>query len=91
MIKIIVINIGKQNKKKKAILVVSFGTSYHQTRKKTIEACEKRIASEFKDYDIKRAFTSQMIINKLKRRDNISINNPKEALKELYREGYEEV
>ena len=81
----------KADKKKKAILVVSFGTSYHQTRKKTIEACEKRIASEFKDYDIKRAFTSQMIINKLKKRDNISINNPKEALKELYKEGYEEV
>ncbi len=76
---------------KRAVLVVSFGTSYHQTRKKTIAACEERIAREFKDYDIKRAFTSQMIIDKLKRRDGISINNPKEALKELYTDGYEEV
>lgn len=75
----------------KAVLVVSFGTSYHETRKKTIDACEEKIAREFKGYDIKRAFTSQMIIDKLEQRDGISINNPKEALKELYREGYEEV
>ncbi|PUU87269.1 precorrin-4 C11-methyltransferase [Halanaerobium congolense] len=78
-------------KEKKAILVVSFGTSYHETRKKTIKACEKRIKDHFPEYEVKRAFTSGMIIEKLKQRDNIYIDNPKEALKKLYKEGYQEV
>ncbi len=78
-------------KEKKAILVVSFGTSYPKTRKKTIAACEAEIAENNPDYDLKRAFTSGMIIKKLKRRDNLHINNPEEALEELYEEGYQQV
>lgn len=76
---------------KKAILVVSFGTSYKETREKTIEACEKKIKEAFKDYDFFRAFTSNMIIRKLKNRDNIHIENPIEALERLHKEGYKEV
>ena len=76
---------------KKAILVVSFGTSYHETRKKTIEACENKIKESFKDYDFYRAFTSGMIINKLRKRDNMFIDNPSEALEKLYNAGYQEV
>ena len=76
---------------KKAILVVSFGTSYHETRKKTIEVCENKIKESFKDYDFYRAFTSGMIINKLKKRDNMFIDNPSEALEKLYNAGYQEV
>ena len=76
---------------KKAILVVSFGTSNHETRKKTIEACENKIKESFKDYDFYRAFTSGMIINKLKKRDNMFIDNPSEALEKLYNAGYQEV
>ena len=34
---------------KKAILVVSFGTSYHETRRKTIEACENKIKESFEE------------------------------------------
>lgn len=78
-------------KEKKAILVVSFGTSYPETRKKTIKACEDKIAAHFSDYEIRRAFTSGMIIEKLKKRDKINIDNPKEALEKLYQEGYQEV
>ena len=58
---------------KKAVLVVSFGTSYHETRKKTIEACERKISENLEGYDFYRAFTSNMIINKLKKRDNMFI------------------
>ena len=76
---------------KKAILVVSFGTSYHETRKKTIEVCENKIKESFKDYDFYRACTSGMIINKLKKRDNMFIDNPSEALEKLYNAGYQEV
>ncbi|RKD21416.1 sirohydrochlorin cobaltochelatase [Caminicella sporogenes DSM 14501] len=76
---------------KKAILVVSFGTSYADTRKLTIEATEKRFAEEFPDYDIVRAFTAQTIINILKERDKIDVYNVKEALDYLKSQKYSEV
>ena len=76
---------------KKAVLVVSFGTSYEETRKKTIEACEKKISLELNEYDFYRAYTSNIIIEKIKKRDGIDINNPLQALDELYEQGYEEV
>ncbi|MDU1322266.1 MAG: sirohydrochlorin cobaltochelatase [Clostridium botulinum] len=79
------------DKNKRAILVVSFGTSYEESLKDCIESTENFIKESFKDYDIKRAFTSYMIINKILKRDNIKINNPMEALEELKKEGYEEV
>ena len=76
---------------KKAVLVVSFGTSYHETRRKTIEACEIKIKESLEGYDFYRAFTSGMIINKLRKRDNMEIYNPSEVLEQLYKNGYEEV
>lgn len=76
---------------KRAILVVSFGTSYSDTRELTIEATEKRFEDEFADYDIVRAFTSQTIIDILSDRDNIEVYNVKEALEHLKKEKYSEV
>ena len=73
---------------KKAVLVVSFGTSYNDSRDKTIGAVEKKIAEAFPDYDQKRAFTSQIIIDKLEQRDGLKINNVTEAMEELLNEGY---
>lgn len=73
---------------KKAVLVVSFGTSYNDTRTKTIDAIEKDIAEKFTDYDVKRAFTSQIIIKKLKQRDGLEIDTVKEAMDKLVNEGY---
>lgn len=66
-----------------AILVVSFGTSYNETRKATIEAIENEIAEMYPDCDVRRAFTSRMIINKLKERDNLQIDNVREAMDRL--------
>lgn len=80
-----------QNKYKKGILVVSFGTSYEHTRKANIEAVEIKINEAFKDYEVRRAFTSSRIIKKLKERDNIFIDNTSEALEKMKREGFEEV
>lgn len=74
-----------------AILVVSFGTSYAETRAKTIDATETRIAEAFPGYDIRRAFTSKMIIKVLRERDNMNVDTPEEALKKLYEEGYSKV
>ena len=55
------------NLHKKAILVVSFGTSYNDTREKTIGAIEKKIADSYPDYTVRRAFTSKIIIDILKK------------------------
>lgn len=67
----------------KAILVVSFGTSYNETRAATIGAVEAAITDTFKDFEVRRAFTSQIIIDKLKRRDNEQIDNVEEAMNRL--------
>lgn len=75
---------------KKAIVVISFGTSYAEAEKGILHI-EEAIQKEFSDYDFFRAFTSGMIINKLKRTKNIHIENPEEALDRLAQEGYEEV
>ena len=71
---------------KKAILVVSFGTSFDETREKTIGAIEKEIAKEFPDYIVKRAFTSGVIMNNLAKR-GIIIPNVVTALEELSAQG----
>lgn len=76
---------------KKAILVVSFGTSYLDTLEKTIEKAEKQIRDKFSEYDIYRAFTSHMIIKKLKEKYEIFVDTPEEMLEKLYEDGYEEV
>ncbi|MGP1570279.1 MAG: sirohydrochlorin cobaltochelatase [Eubacteriales bacterium] len=76
---------------KKALLVVSFGTSHEDTMKKNIEAIENDIAAEFSDRKFARAFTSGMIMRKLKARDGIHIDNVHEAIEELVNDGYEDI
>lgn len=76
---------------KKALLVVSFGTSYVETRKKTIEACENKLIEKFPEMDFFRAWTSRMIIKKLKNRDDEHILFPDEAFEEILEKGYREV
>jgi len=76
---------------KKAILVVSFGTTHEDTRKVTIDATEEKIKNTFADYDIRRAFTSHIILRVLKNRDNLHVDTPEEALEKLKNEGYTEV
>lgn len=62
------------------ILVVSFGTSYNDNRRMTIGAIENKIEAAFTDYSVRRGFTSQIIIDHVKKRDNVTIDNVKEAL-----------
>lgn len=76
---------------KKAIVVVSFGTSVEATRKLTIEACEENIRAAFPEYDVRRAFTSEKIISILKERDKLNVDTPVEALQKLQQEGYTDV
>ena len=72
---------------KKAILIVSFGTTYESALKNSIEVIENTIADAFLEYDIKRAFTSGMIINSLKKRE-IIVDTIEDAIKKLIADGY---
>ncbi|RLM20309.1 sirohydrochlorin cobaltochelatase [Brenneria alni] len=76
---------------KKALLIISFGTSYPQTRQKNIDACEQRLAAACPDRDRFRAFTSEMIIGKLRERDGLLVDNPGQALSRLAEAGYQDV
>lgn len=76
---------------KKAILVVSFGTSHLDALKNSIEKIEDKIREEFKGYEVFRAFTAHMIIKKLRERDGLNILKPEEALEDLKNKGFEEV
>lgn len=76
---------------KRAILVVSFGTSYNESREATIGAIEKAIAEAFPETETRRAFTSQIIIDKLKERDGLEIDNVKEALDRAAADGITEL
>ncbi len=62
------------------LLVVSFGTSYNDSRRLTIGAIEAAMEAAFPDYSVRRAFTSQIIIDHIKRRDGEVIDNMEEAL-----------
>ncbi len=75
----------------KAILVVSFGTSYNDSRELTIGGIENAIAEAFPEYDVRRAFTSQIIIDKLKERDGLEIDNVEEALDRAVSDGVKEL
>lgn len=76
---------------KKGILVVSFGTTYEEARKKSIENVEKTIQKAFPEYEVRRAFTSNIIIKRLKARDNLHIDQPLEALEKMVEEGICEI
>lgn len=76
---------------KQAILAVSFGTSYPDTLKKTIAAIEDDLAAAFPERELRRAFTSGMIIRKLARRDGIRIDTVDEALERLAADGFTDV
>ena len=76
---------------KPVILVVSFGTSYNDSRHITIGAIEDTIRETYPDYDVRRAFTAQIIIDKLAERDGIVIDNFEQAMDKLVEEGVQKV
>lgn len=76
---------------KKAILVVSFGTSYKETREKTIGAIETAIGAAYPDWEVRRAFTSGFIIKKILREEGIVIDTVEEALRRMLADCVREV
>jgi sirohydrochlorin cobaltochelatase len=64
----------------KELLVVSFGTSYNDNRRLTIGAIENALEEAFPDFSVRRAFTSQIIIDHVFQRDGEGIDNVTQAL-----------
>ena len=79
------------NAEKKALLVVSFGSSFVENREAAIDATEATVAAAFPEYDFFRAFTSQIIIDIYADRDGVEIDNVAQAIERIYDEGYGEV
>lgn len=79
------------NADKKALLIVSFGSSFNENRAASIDETEKVIAEAFPEYDKYTAFTSQIIIDIYKDRDGIEYDNVSQAIEKIYKEKYGEV
>ncbi len=62
------------------ILVVSFGTSFNESRSEDIKGVEDAIAKANPDWSVRRAFTAQIIINHVQARDGEKIDNIDQAL-----------
>lgn len=71
----------------KELLVVSFGTSFNDSRRLTIGAIEDAIEKSEPDFSVRRGFTSQIIIDHVKKRDNVAIDNVTEALDRAVKNG----
>lgn len=68
---------------KKAIVNASFGCSILDSREKYIETIENKIKNNYKNIDCFRVFTSEIIRAKIKREENIDIDNMKSCLEKL--------
>lgn len=84
-------SVSAQKTDKPVILVVSFGTSYNESRDITIGAIETAVADAYPEYEVRRAFTSQIIIDILEEREKLDIDNVEEAFERLAADGVTEV
>ena len=64
----------------KELLVVSFGTSFNDSRAQDIGGIEKALQAAYPDWSVRRAFTAQIIINHVQARDGEKIDNMDQAL-----------
>ena len=71
----------------KELLVVSFGTSFNESRAMDIGAIEKKLQAAFPDWSVRRAFTAQIIINHVQARDGEKIDNVRQALNRAVENG----
>ena len=71
----------------KELLVVSFGTSFNDSRVTDIKGIEDALAQAFPDWSVRRAFTAQIIINHVQARDGEKIDNMDQALERAVANG----
>ena len=75
---------------KTALLMVHFGTTYDETRSKTIDAINAKAAQTFPELTLREAYTSRIVIRRLKER-GIVRETPLEALLRLRADGFTRV
>ena len=75
----------------KEILVVSFGTSFNDSRVMDIKGIEDALKEAFPDWSVRRAFTAQIIINHVQARDGEKIDNIDQALERAVANGVKEL
>lgn len=75
----------------KALLVISFGTTFNDTREKTIDAIEEDLSKAFPDRKYYRAWTSGFIRKRLLSRDGTQIDGPDEAFERMKADGVTDV
>ena len=76
---------------KDAIVVMTFGTTYRDTRAKTIDATVKAIEAAHPGVKVVTAYTSHIIIDRVAKNEGIKFPTPEEALDALKAEGYSRV
>ena len=76
---------------KDAIVVMSFGTTYKETRAKTIDATVAAIQAAHPNTKVVTAFTSHIIRDRIQQKEGITYPTPEEALAELKKDGYTRV
>ena len=76
---------------KDAIVVMSFGTTYKDTRVKTIDATVDAIKAAHPNTKVITAFTSHIIRDRIQQKEGITYPTPEEALAELKKDGYTRV
>jgi sirohydrochlorin cobaltochelatase len=81
----------KEPPDKDAILVMTFGTTFTDTRTKTIDAVEAAIQKAHPDVPVFEAYTSHIIIDRVKANEGITKMTPEEAFAKLQAEGYTRV
>ena len=73
------------------LLVLSFGTSFNDSRRLTIGAIEQSLEDAFPDYSVRRGFTANIIIDHVERRDGIHIDDINEALERAVNNGVKNI
>ena len=72
---------------KKALLVVSFGTSQNGAREAAIDKLEQELAAAFPDRKFYQAWTSKIIIRKVRERDGVVHDTVEQALEKMADDG----
>ena len=72
---------------KKAILIVSFGTTYPDTRQKNIAAITRQVWALYPDAVVEEAVSSTIVRNAMKKREHIEAKSPTEALESMKKQG----
>ena len=75
----------------KELLVVSFGTSFNDSRAEDIGGIESALQEAYPDWAVRRAFTAQIIINHVLARDGEKIDNVEQALERAAANGVKEL